>query len=79
MLSVSQYLQYFAVLEASDGDQLLDEFEAACQNDLFREFTGGKSSSKSADLKRLQIVDAVQNHFSATFGDSYKKKPRIGT
>jgi len=71
------HFETYEVLEASDGDQLLDEFEAACQNDLFREFAGGKSSSKSADLKRLQIVDAVQNHFSATFGDNTKKKPRI--
>ena len=73
-------LLLFTVLEACDADHLLEQFEEASRADLFREFAGGKNPN--SDFKRSQIVDAVQNHFSAKAaaagGNTSKKKPRIG-
>jgi len=69
------HFETYEVLEASDSDTLLEQFEQANKADLFREFAGKNPKS---DTKRSQIVDAVQNHFSAkNGGNTSKKKPRI--
>ena len=69
---------YFAVLEATDADNLLEQFEDAVSEAVSEDFTEEgndnedmESESKTSNPKKTSnIYKAVQNHFAASAASS---------
>ena len=65
----TKFFLFFTVLEATDAESLLDQFEEAATSDVEAEENPKKTSN---------IYKAVKNHFAASGHVNPKRNPRIG-
>ncbi len=65
----------FAVIEASDVDTLLEQFEASSSS---RQVQHEQQWPKGDPKKKAQIMAAVNSHFSNSSKFPPGKKPKIG-
>ena len=62
---------FFAVLEATDAESLLDQFEEAAT-------TSDVEATEESPKRTSNIYKAVKNHFAASGQANPKRNPRIG-
>ena len=62
---------FFSVLEATDAESLLDQFEEAAT-------TSDVEATEESPKRTSNIYKAVKNHFAASGQANPKRNPRIG-